>query len=215
MRLFIDTANVEQIRTAQGWGLLDGVTTNPSLIAKEGKNYRETVNEICSICPGPVSAEVLATDYKGMVSEAREWADVAENVVVKVPVTPDGLRAVKTLSEEGINTNVTLCFTVTQAVLAAKAGGSYISPFVGRIDDIGGDGMVVVEEILDAYDMYGFDTEVIVASGRHVRHVVEAIALGAHIATIPFKVLEQLFKHPLTDIGIETFLSDYREALGG
>ncbi len=215
MKLFIDTANVEQIRTAEGWGLLDGVTTNPSLIAMEGKDYKKTVGEICSICPGPVSAEVISTDYEGMVSEAREWAEVAENVVVKVPVTPDGLRAVKTLAEDDIKTNVTLCFTVTQAVLAAKAGGSFISPFVGRIDDIGGDGMGVVEEILDAYEEYGFETEVIVASVRHVRHVVESIALGAHIATVPFKVLEQLFKHPLTDIGIERFLSDYRKALGG
>jgi transaldolase len=195
--------------------LLDGVTTNPTLIAREKRDYKEAVREICSICHGPVSAEVIATDYKGMVSEGREWAKVAENVVVKIPVTPDGLRAVKTLSGEGVKTNVTLCFSVTQAVLAAKAGGAYVSPFVGRIDDIGGDGMALVEEILDAYDIYGFDTEVIVASVRNRLHVSQSIALGAHIATVPFSVLKQLFDHPLTDIGIERFLSDYRAALGG
>ncbi len=214
MKLFIDTANIDEIRAAQAWGVLDGVTTNPSLIAREKRDYKEAVREICSVCPGPVSAEVIATDYDGMVSEAREWAKVADNVVVKVPLTQEGIRAVKTLSGEGVNTNVTLCFSVTQAVLAAKAGGTFVSPFVGRIDDIGGDGMALVEEIIEAYDYYDLDTEVIVASVRHVRHVVESLALGADIATIPFKVLQQLFKHPLTDIGIETFLKDYRAALG-
>lgn len=215
MQLFIDTANVEEIRTAMGWGLLDGVTTNPSLIAKEKRDYKETVKEICGIVPGPVSAEVLATDYKGMVKEAREWSKVAENIVVKVPVIPDGLQAVKTLAEEGIQTNVTLVFSVLQAVLAAKAGATYVSPFVGRIDDIGGDGMGLVAEIVGAFGNYGFQTEIIVASVRHPGHVVESLALGADIATVPFKVLKQLFKHPLTDVGIERFLADYRAAMGG
>ncbi|MCK4719627.1 fructose-6-phosphate aldolase [bacterium] len=214
MKFFIDTANVDEIRTAASWGVLDGVTTNPSLIAIEKRNYKETVKEICDITPGAVSAEVLATDYDGMVSEAREWTQVAENVVVKVPIIPDGIKAVKTLSQEGIKTNVTLVFNVTQAILAAKAGATYVSPFVGRIDDIGGDGMYVVEEILTAFANYGFETEVIVASVRHVRHVVESLEMGADIATIPFKVLKQLFKHPLTDIGIERFLADYKAALG-
>lgn len=215
MKFFIDTANVDEIRTVESWGVLDGVTTNPSLIAKEKRDYRETVKEICGITPGPVSAEVLATDYEGIVSEAREWAAVAENVVVKVPMIPDGVRAVKTLSQEGIRTNVTLVFSVTQAVLAAKAGATYVSPFVGRIDDIGGDGMYLVEEIINAFANFGFETEVIVASVRNVRHVVESLEMGADIATIPFKVLQQLFKHPLTDIGIERFLYDYKMAMEG
>jgi transaldolase len=215
MKLFIDTANVDEIRAAMGWGVLDGVTTNPSLIAKEKRDYKATVKEICGIVPGPVSAEVLATDYEGMVRQAREWARVADNVVVKIPVTPDGIRAVRTVSQEGIKTNVTLVFSVTQAVLAAKAGATYVSPFVGRIDDIGGDGMGVVEEIVLAFENYGYETEIIVASVRHPRHVVESLAMGAHVATVPFKVLECLFRHPLTDVGIERFLADYKAALGG
>jgi transaldolase len=215
MKLFIDTANVDEIRAAMGWGVLDGVTTNPSLIAKEKRDYKATVKEICGIVPGPVSAEVLATDYEGMVRQAREWARVADNVVVKIPVTPDGIRAVRTVSQEGIKTNVTLVFSVTQAVLAAKAGATYVSPFVGRIDDIGGDGMGVVEEIVLAFENYDYETEIIVASVRHPRHVVESLAMGAHVATVPFKVLECLFRHPLTDVGIERFLADYKAALGG
>lgn len=215
MKIFLDTANVEEIRAAAGWGVLDGVTTNPSLIAREKRNYQEAVREICSICPGPVSAEVLATDYEGTLVQAREWSKVAKNVVVKVPVTQDGIRAVSTLSAEGIKTNVTLCFTVNQALLAAKAGATFVSPFVGRIDDAGGDGMAVVEEIINAYGNYDFDTEVIVASVRHPRHVTESLELGADIATVPFKVLRLLFGHPLTDVGIEKFLADYRAALGG
>ena len=214
MKLFIDTANIEEIRTAEGWGVLDGVTTNPSLIAKEKRDYRKTVKEICSICPGPVSAEVIAVDYEGMMREAREWAKVAENVVVKIPVTFDGIRAVKSLSGEGIKTNVTLCFSVTQALLAAKAGAAFVSPFVGRIDDIGGDGMALVADIIDTYLNYDFETEIIVASVRHPLHVVESLSMGADIATVPFKVLKQLFVHPLTDIGIERFLADYRAATG-
>jgi len=214
LKLFIDTANIEEIRTAEGWGVLDGVTTNPSLIAKEKRDYRKTVKEICSICPGPVSAEVIAVDYEGMMREAREWAKVAENVVVKIPVTFDGIRAVKSLSGEGIKTNVTLCFSVTQALLAAKAGAAFVSPFVGRIDDIGGDGMALVADIIDTYLNYDFETEIIVASVRHPLHVVESLSMGADIATVPFKVLKQLFVHPLTDIGIERFLADYRAATG-
>lgn len=215
MKLFIDTANVDDIRTVMGWGVLDGVTTNPSLIAKEKRDYRETVKEICDIVPGPISAEVIATDYDGMVREAREWSKVADNVVVKIPVTSAGLRAVKTLADENIKTNVTLVFSVTQAVLAAKAGASFVSPFVGRIDDIGGDGMGLVEEIQLAFMNFDFDTEIIVASVRHVRHVVDSLLIGADIATVPFKIIEQMFRHPLTDIGIEKFLSDYKAALGG
>jgi transaldolase len=215
LKIFIDTANAEEIRTAQAWGVLDGVTTNPSLVAKEKRNYRDAVKEICSICAGPVSAEVLALDYDGMVREAREWAKVAGNVVVKVPITPDGIKAIKTLSEEGISTNATLCFNVTQALLAAKAGATFVSPFVGRIDDVGGDGMALVAEIINVYESYGFETEIIVASVRTMRHVAESLAMGADVATIPFGVLKQLFKHPLTDIGIERFAADYRAALGG
>jgi len=214
MKLFIDTANVDQIRTAMSWGVLDGVTTNPSLIAKEKRNYKETVREICSIVPGPVSAEVLSTDYDGMLREAREWAQVAENVVVKIPIIPDGVKAVKTLKAEGIKTNVTLVFSVTQALLCAKAGATYVSPFVGRLDDIGQDGMLLVEEIITAYGNYDFDTEVIVASVRHPRHVIDSLMMGADIATVPFSTLQALFKHPLTDLGIEKFLADYKAALG-
>ncbi|HEX9745489.1 MAG TPA: fructose-6-phosphate aldolase [bacterium] len=214
MKFFMDTANVEEIRTAMGWGVLDGVTTNPSLIAKEKRDYKETVKEICDICPGPVSAEVIATDYDGIMKEGREWAKVAQNVVVKCPLIPDGIRATKSLREEGIKVNVTLCFSVTQAVIAAKAGATYISPFVGRVDDIGGDGMQLIEEIVTAYGNYGYETEVLVASVRHQQHVVQSLMLGADVATIPFNVLKQMFKHPLTDIGLERFLADYKAALG-
>jgi transaldolase len=212
MRIFIDTANLDEIRTAQAWGVLDGVTTNPSLVAKERRDYRDLVKEICSICPGPVSAEVLVEDYDGIVKQAREWVQVATNIVVKIPITPDGIKATRTVSEEGINVNATLCFSVTQALLAAKAGAAYVSPFVGRIDDYGGDGMEVVAEIIDMLGSYMFDTEVIVASVRTHKHVVEALALGADIATLPFGIIKQLFKHPLTDIGCERFLADYKAA---
>jgi len=214
MKLFIDTANVEEIRTAMSWGVLDGVTTNPSLIAKEKRDYKETVKEICTIVPGPVSAEVLSTEYEGMMEEAREWAKVAENVVVKIPMIPDGVKAAKSLAAENIKTNVTLVFSVTQALLCAKAGATYVSPFVGRLDDIGQDGMQLVEEIITAYMNYGFETEIIVASVRHPRHVIDSMMMGADIATVPFPTLKQLFKHPLTDIGIERFLADYRAAMG-
>jgi len=215
VKIFIDTANIEEIRTAQAWSVLDGVTTNPSLIAKEKRNYKDSVREICSICPGPVSAEVISLEYDGILSEAREWAKVADNVVVKVPITPDGIRAIKVLASEDIKTNATLCFNVIQALLAAKAGATFVSPFVGRIDDIGGDGMALIAEVINVYDIYAFDTEVIVASIRSPRHVVESLAMGADVATIPFNVLKQLFKHPLTDIGIDRFCEDYRKALGG
>jgi len=213
MKLFIDSANIDEIRTAASWGIIEGVTTNPSLIAKERKDYKETVREICSIVPGSVSAEVIATDYEGMVKEGLEWSKVAPNVTVKIPVTVDGIRAAKALAEEGVKVNVTLCFNVTQALLAAKAKATFVSPFVGRIDDAGGDGLGVVAEIMHAYRTYGFETQVIVASVRHVNHVVGAIALGAHVATVPFAILKQLYYHPLTDVGIERFLKDYREAL--
>ncbi len=215
MKLFIDTANVDEIRTAMSWGVLDGVTTNPSLIAKEKRDYKETVKEICAIVPGPVSAEVLSTDYDGMLEEAREWSKVAKNVVVKIPLLPDGIKVVKQLTLEDIKTNVTLVFSVNQAVLAAKAGATYVSPFVGRIDDIGGNGMLLVEEILTTFMNYDLDTEVIVASVRNGRHIVDSLMMGAHIATIPFKILQGMFKHPLTDIGIERFLADYKAAMDG
>ncbi len=214
MKFFLDTAFVEEIREVAGWGILDGVTTNPTLVAKTGRKYREVLEEICSIVEGPVSAEVLSLDYEGMVKEARELAKIAPNIAVKIPMTKEGLKAVKTLSGEGIKTNVTLVFSPSQALLAAKAGATFVSPFVGRLDDISHDGMQLIEDVVEIFANYGFATEVIVASVRHPRHVVEAAKMGAHIATVPFKVMEQLLKHPLTDIGIERFLSDWRKAFG-
>ena len=214
MKFFLDTAFVEEIREVAGWGILDGVTTNPTLVAKTGRKYREVLEEICSIVEGPVSAEVLSLDYEGMVKEARELAKIAPNIAVKIPMTKEGLKAVKTLSDEGIKTNVTLVFSPSQALLAAKAGATFVSPFVGRLDDISHDGMQLIEDVVEIFANYGFATEVIVASVRHPRHVVEAAKMGAHIATVPFKVMEQLLKHPLTDIGIERFLSDWRKAFG-
>ncbi len=214
MKFFLDTAFVEEIREVAGWGILDGVTTNPTLVAKTGRKYREVLEEICSIVEGPVSAEVLSLDYEGMVKEARELAKIAPNIAVKIPMTKEGLKAVKTLSGEGIKTNVTLVFSPSQALLAAKAGATFVSPFVGRLDDISHDGMQLIEDVVEIFANYGFATEVIVASVRHPRHVVEAAKMGAHIATVPFKVMEQLLKHPLTDIGIERFLSDWKKAFG-
>ncbi|MDD5563316.1 MAG: fructose-6-phosphate aldolase [Thermoanaerobaculaceae bacterium] len=212
MKLFIDTANVAEITEAASWGILDGVTTNPSLVAKEGRSYHELVAEICRIVPGPVSAEVLATDADGMEREGRELAAIAENVIVKLPITPDGIRVCSRFSEEGIATNLTLCFSPAQALLVAKAGATYVSPFVGRIDDVGQDGMQLVREIVQIYDAYEFPTQVLVASVRHPQHVVEGALAGADVATVPFKVLQLLFRHPLTDIGLQRFLSDFREA---
>lgn len=208
MKLFIDTADVEEIRQAAQLGVLDGVTTNPSLVAKTGRPMREVLAEICEIVPGPVSAEVLATEYQPMLDEAHELAAIAPNIVVKIPLIREGIRAVKTLHGEGIKTNVTLCFSPLQAMIAAKAGATYISPFVGRLDDVGHDGMEIVEQILETYANYGFDTEVLVASVRNPTHVLQAMRMGADVATIPLKVIDQLLKHPLTDVGLERFLAD-------
>ena len=212
MEIFIDTANIDEIRQANDWGILDGVTTNPSLVAKEkdkGKDFKAIVKEICGIVHGDVSAEVVAVKYDEMLHEARALAKIHKNVVVKVPLIPDGLKAVKTLAKEGIRVNVTLCFSANQALLAAKAGAYIISPFVGRLDDIGQDGVELVEEIRQIYDNYDFKTKILFASVRHPDHVKQAALLGADIATCPFKIIEQLYKHPLTDAGLKQFLDDW------
>lgn len=211
MQFFLDTAEIKEIETGLQWGMVDGVTTNPSLIAKAGKPYLPTVQAIAKLVPGPVSGEVLATEYDEILSQGHRLAALADNVVVKVPLTPDGLRAVAALKKEGIRTNVTLCFSATQALLAAKAGAAYISPFVGRLDDIAEEGMELIEQIVAIYSNYEFDTKVLVASVRHPIHIVQAGMLGADVATIPFKVLEQLYKHPLTDIGLDRFTSDWKK----
>ena len=211
MKLFLDTANVEQIREANDWGIIDGVTTNPSLIAKEGRIFKDVVEEICSIVDGPISAEVISLDAKGMVKEGRELAKIHENINIKVPMTAEGLKAVKEFTARGINTNVTLIFSANQALLAAKAGATYVSPFVGRIDDTGHDGLKLVEDIVQIFMNYAFDTEIIVASTRNPIHVLESAKAGAHIATVPWKLLQQMVKHPLTDIGIEKFLADWEK----
>jgi transaldolase len=210
LKLFIDTANIDEIREAAAWGILDGVTTNPTLVAREGRSYRDVVEEICGIVSGPVSAEVIATEADGMVREGRTLAGIAENVVVKLPITPDGVKVCALFAEEGIPTNLTLCFSPVQALLVAKAGASYVSPFVGRLDDVGHDGMQVVREIVQIYDAYEFPTQVLVASVRHPQHVVEGALAGADVATVPFDVLKKLFHHPLTDIGLQRFIADYR-----
>lgn len=211
MKFFIDTASVEEIKKANDLGLLDGVTTNPSLVSREGRGFKDLLKEICSIVDGPVNAEVVSLDAGGMIEEARELSKLADNIVVKIPLIKEGLRAVKRLSGEGIRTNVTLCFSAVQALMAAKAGAGYISPFVGRLDDIGHTGMELVEQIVTIYENYGFDTEVIVASIRNPIHVLDAALMGADIATIPYKVMEQLIKHPLTDIGLDKFLADWNK----
>jgi transaldolase len=211
MKIFIDTANVEHIREANALGIVDGVTTNPSLIAQEGRDFRQVVQEICSIVDGPISAEVVSLEAEGMVAEAEDLCKIHKNIVIKVPMTAEGLKAVKVCSEKGIKTNVTLIFSSAQALLAAKAGASFVSPFVGRLDDISITGMDLIEEIVTIFDNFGFETEVIVASVRNPLHVVEAAMMGAHIATVPFKVIQQLIKHPLTDIGIEKFLADWEK----
>jgi len=211
MKFFIDTANVNEIREAIALGMVDGVTTNPSLAAKEGRNFLELVKEICSMVDGPVSVEAVSLNAAEIVKEGREFAKISDNIVVKIPLMEEGLKAVRVLSDDNIPTNVTLCFSPAQALLAAKAGASYISPFVGRLDDISISGMELIGQILTIYNNYGYETEVIVASVRHPLHVVEAAILGADIATIPFKVMKQLIKHPLTDSGIETFLSDWKK----
>jgi transaldolase len=212
MKFFIDTANLKEIKEANELGLIDGVTTNPSLIAKEGKvDFKKHLAKICEMVDGDISAEVTSLDADGMLKEGREFAKVAPNVVVKCPLTLDGLKATRIFREEGTKVNVTLCFSAAQALLAAKAGASYISPFVGRLDDIGQNGMSLIADIVQIYDNYNFDTEVLVASVRHPMHIVESALLGAHVATIPFKVIQQLVKHPLTDKGLESFLSDWKK----
>jgi transaldolase len=215
MKFFLDTALVDEVRESALLGVIDGVTTNPSLIAKSGRDHREVIEEMCDAVQGPVSAEVIATDYAGMIAEAEELASWAENVVVKVPLTENGIRTVAELSPKGVRFNVTLCFSLGQALLAAKAGAAFISPFVGRWDDIGSRGIDLIPEIVQMYDQYGFYTEVLVASVRSPLHVTEAALVGAHVATLPPKVFKQLFKHPLTDIGLEKFLADHKAATGG
>lgn len=212
MKFFIDTANIDEIKEAASLGMLDGVTTNPSLVAKEGKEFRKLLEEICKIVDGPVSAEVVSTDHDGIMKEARELSKIHNNIVVKVPLIKEGLKAVKSLKGEGIRTNVTLCFSPNQALMAAKAGAYFISPFIGRLDDISQTGMDLIKQVVTIYRNYKFETEVLVASVRHPIHVVEAAMIGADICTMPFKVIDQLIKHPLTDIGLEKFLADWRKA---
>jgi transaldolase len=213
MKLFVDTGRVEEVRKAAEWGIVDGVTTNPSLIAQTGRGFKETVLEICSILPnGSISAEVVGTTVEDILREGREIASWSPNIVVKVPMTPAGIAATRQLTREGIRVNMTLVFSPTQALLAAKAGATYISVFVGRVDDVSSEGMRTIEDAVQIVENYGFDSEVLVASIRHPMHVVEAARLGAHIATMPFKVMEQLFQHPLTDIGLKRFLDDWRKA---
>ena len=209
MKIFLDTANIEEIREANSWGIIDGVTTNPTLIAREGRDFKEVVEEICSIVDGPISAEVISTEAEGMIREARELAKIHENITIKIPMTVEGLKAVKVLSGEDIKTNVTLVFSASQALLAAKAGATFVSPFVGRLDDNTHYGMDIIDEIVQIFENYDFDTQVLVASVRHPLHVLEAAMMGADIATIPFGVLKKMAGHPLTDIGLERFLKDW------
>jgi transaldolase len=212
MKFFIDTANTEEIRKAYEMGVIDGVTTNPSLISKENRDFESLIKDICQIIQGlPISLEVLSLKFEGMVEEARGLAKMGENIVVKIPMTAEGLRAIKVLISEGIKTNTTLVFSPTQALLAAKAGTTYVSPFIGRLDDISQTGMDLVEQIVAIFDNYGFESEVIVSSIRHPIHVLEAALIGADVATIPYKVIEQLVRHPLTDIGIDRFLADWKK----
>ena len=211
MKIFIDTANVEEIKEVATWGILDGVTTNPSLIAKEGRDLKEVINEICSIVDGPISAEVISLEHEGMVKEALELVQLHKNIVIKIPMTIEGLKAVKILSEKNIKTNVTLIFSSQQALLAAKAGATYVSPFVGRVDDIGAKGVQLIKEIAEIFNVHKINTEIIAASIRNPIHVSECAIAGSDIATIPFGVLKMMSKHPLTDIGIEKFLADYNK----
>lgn len=211
MKIFIDSGDIGEIREAQSMGVIDGVTTNPSLLAKAGKPTRQVIAEICEVVDGPISAEVVAVDAEGILREGRELATIHRNVVVKVPLIEDGLKAVRVFAKEGIRTNVTLCFSASQALLAAKAGATYISPFVGRIDDVSGDGMDLIGQIVQIYRNYSFSTEVLTASVRHPVHFVQAALLGAHVATLPLKVIKQLLKHPLTDLGLAQFLADAKK----
>ena len=212
MKFFIDTANIAEIKDAHSMGMVDGVTTNPSLIAKEGRVFEDIIREICEIVDGPISAEVISTNYEGMIQEAKKRAESHDNIVVKIPMTIDGVKATKTLTEEGIKTNVTLVFSPLQALMAAKAGATFVSPFVGRIDDISSDGMLLVEQIVEIYSNYAFDTQVIVASIRNPLHVLDAALIGADIATIPYSVLSRLASHPLTEKGLKAFLDDWKKA---
>lgn len=212
MRFFIDSANVDEIRKAHELGIVAGVTTNPSLVAKEGRDFIEVLKEIIQIVDGPISAEVISLEAQGMVEEGEKFAALSPNIVVKVPMTAEGLKATKIFADKGIKTNVTLIFTANQALLAARAGATYASPFVGRLDDIGEEGMALIEDIAAIYDLHGIETEIITASVRNPLHVVQAARLGAHIATVPYKVVEQMIQHPLTDAGIEKFLSDWHKA---
>lgn len=211
MKIFIDSGDVGEIKEAVAMGAIDGVTTNPSLLSKAGKPIKKVIREICEIVDGPISAEVLATDTDGILSEGRELAAIHPNVVVKVPLLVDGLKAVRTFSKENIRTNVTLCFSPTQALLAAKAGATYISPFIGRLDDLSENGMQLIEQIVTIYNNYSYDTEVLVASVRHPMHVVEAALIGADVCTLPFKVITQLSQHPMTDLGLKKFLEDAKK----
>lgn len=215
MKIFIDSGDIGEIKEAQSMGVIDGVTTNPSLLAKAGKPTRQVIAEICEVVDGPISAEVVAVDAEGILREGRELATIHRNVVVKVPLIDEGLKAVRVFAREGIRTNVTLCFSASQALLAAKAGATYISPFVGRIDDVSGDGMELIGQIVQIYRNYSFSTEVLTASVRHPVHFVQAALLGAHVATLPLKVIKQLLKHPLTDLGLAQFLADAKKIPAG
>lgn len=214
MELYVDTANLDEIKQAHDMGVLDGVTTNPSLIAKEGIDYAKRLEEICEVVKGPVSAEVIATDAEGMIAEGRDRAKIAGNIVVKLPSTVDGLRACKTLSDEGTRTNMTLCFQPIQALMVAKAGAFLVSPFIGRVDDIGADGMELIAQIRSIYDNYGLQTKILAASIRHMKHMVDCAQIGADVATVPFGVIKQFMNHPLTDSGLERFIADYQKAFG-
>jgi transaldolase len=211
MKFFIDTANIDEIREAHSMGMVDGVTTNPSLIAKEGRDFEDIIKEICQIVDGPISAEVISTDTEGMIKEARHLAKIHDNIVVKIPMIVDGLKATRRLAEEGIKINVTLAFSPLQALMAAKAGANYISPFIGRLDDLSQEGLLLVEQIVEIYSNYAFDTEIIVASIRNPLHVLESALMGADIATIPFSVLAKLAAHPMTDKGLKAFLEDWEK----
>ena len=211
MKIFLDTANLDEIRAGAALGIVDGVTTNPSLVAKEGKDFKTLVSQICEIIPGPVSAEVVSTDCEGMIKEARQLSAIAENIIVKLPTIREGVKALKICAAEGIKTNLTLVFQPLQALVVAKVGATFCSPFLGRLDDIGQDGMMLIEEIRAIYDNYGFPTQILAASLRHPLHVVQAAKAGADIGTMPFKVFNQLLNHPLTDIGLERFLADWQK----
>lgn len=211
MKLFIDTANIEEIKEINTWGVICGVTTNPSLIAKEGRDFKQVVEEISQLVDGPISAEVISLEAQAMIEEALELAKIHRNIIIKLPMTKEGLKAVKYLNQEGIRTNVTLVFSANQALLAARAGATYVSPFVGRLDDISNEGMGIIEDIVNIFDLHGINTEIIAASIRHPIHVLDSAKAGAHIATIPYNVFSQMLNHPLTDIGIEKFLKDWNQ----